>query len=101
MKPNTESNSAPTLLLRLIIFQPLVPVLMMRHRFGQGEAAAAFQQQMHKQPAVTVRPPGQVPTTPAWRAREQGCTQDYTLSLTPAGMRLTEGLPRWMLRLLR
>ena len=101
MKPNTESRSAPSPLLQLIIFRPLVPVLMMRHRFGQGEAAAAFQQRMHKHPAASVGPLGQVPSTRAWRAREWGCTQDYVLSLTPAGMRLSEGLPRWMLRLLR
>lgn len=100
MKPNTESSSAPSPLLQLIIFWPPVPVLMMRHRFGQGEAAAAFQQRMHKHPAAP-RPPGQVPGAPARRAREQGRTRDYALSLMPAGMRLTEGLPRWMLRLLR
>lgn len=70
VKPNTRRSSASSPLLQLISFQPPVPGLMMRHRFGQGEAAAAaaFQQRTHKSPVVVaaVRPPGQVPARRVW-----------------------------------
>lgn len=41
MKPNTESSSAPSLLLQVIILHPPVPALMMGHRLEPEETAAA------------------------------------------------------------